>query len=120
MSALTEVTVKVLPAPEKQRTVMIPAPDVTAAHRQMITLMQGTFEIDGAAYLPAHLTARSGVDMVRAVDGALVVLRLTGSPGSVADRCAAWRSHDADTARELRHWPFAFRRKQSLFLKLAL
>jgi glycolate oxidase FAD binding subunit len=92
LAALTEVTVKVLPAPEKQRTVMIPAPDVTAAHRQMITLMQGTFEIDGAAYLPAHLTARSGVDMVRAVDGALVVLRLTGSPGSVADRCAALRA----------------------------
>jgi glycolate oxidase FAD binding subunit len=92
LAALTEVTVKVLPAPEKQRTVMIRASDLAAAHHQMIALMQGTFEIDGAAYLPAHLAARSGVDMVRAVGDALVALRLTGSPGSVADRCAALRT----------------------------
>jgi glycolate oxidase FAD binding subunit len=101
LAALTEVTVKVLPAPEKQRTVLIPAPDLTAAHRQMIALMQGTFEIDGAAYLPAHLAARSGVDMVRAVGGALVVLRLTGSPGSVADRCAALRALIDGPSKEL-------------------
>ena len=101
LAALTEVTVKVLPAPEKQRTVLIPAPDLMAAHRQMIALMQGTFEIDGAAYLPARLTARSGVDMVRAVGGALVVLRLTGSPGSVADRCAALRASLEGPSEEL-------------------
>jgi glycolate oxidase FAD binding subunit len=92
LAALTEVTVKVLPAPEKQRTVLIPVADAAAGHRHLIALMQGTFEIDGAAFLPARIAARSGVDMVRAVGGAVSALRLAGSPVSVADRCAALRA----------------------------
>lgn len=101
LAALTEVTVKVLPAPEKQRTVLIPVSDATAGHRHLVTLMQGTFEIDGAAFLPAGIAARSGVDMVRALGGALAALRLSGSPVSVADRCAALRASLGCPSEEL-------------------
>ncbi len=92
LAIMTEVTVKVLPAPEKQRTVIVPVPDVVTGHRCLITQLQEAFEIDGAAFLPAAVAARSGVDLVRAPGSALAAMRLTGSPVSVADRCAALRA----------------------------
>jgi len=101
LAAMTEVTVKVLPAPEKQRTVLIPVADVAAGHRHLIALLQETFEIDGAAYLPARIAARSGIDMVRNIGGALTALRLTGAPVSVADRCAALRATLKGASEEL-------------------
>src|SRR5690606_34495069 len=59
LAVLTEVTVKVLPAPEKQRTVLVPVVDVGAGHRYLVDLLQGALEIDGAAVLPAAVAARS-------------------------------------------------------------
>lgn len=91
LAALTEVTVKVLPAPEKQRTVLIPVSDAAQGHARMIALLQDAFEIDGAAFLPAAVAARSGVDLVRGLGSALIALRLSGAPGSCADRCAGLR-----------------------------
>ncbi len=101
LAALTEVTVKVLPAPEKQRTVLVPVPDAAAGHGHLVTLLQGALEIDGAAYLPAPVAARSSVDLVRDQGSALAALRLSGSPGSVADRCAALRQTVGTASEEL-------------------
>lgn len=101
LAVLTEVTVKVLPAPEKQRTVLIPVADAATGHRHLIDLLQGALEIDGAALLPAAVAARSGVDMVRDLGSALAALRLSGSPGSVADRCAALRRSLGAPSEEL-------------------
>lgn len=92
LAVLLEVTVKVLPAPEKQRTVIVPVPDVATGHRCLTTQLREAFEIDGAAFLPAAVAARSSVDLVRAPGSGLAVMRLTGSPVSVADRCAALRA----------------------------
>jgi glycolate oxidase FAD binding subunit len=92
LAVLLEVTVKVLPAPEKQRTVIVPVPDVEAGHRCLATQLREALEIDGTAFLPAALAARSSVDLVRAPGGALAAMRLSGSPVSVADRCAALRT----------------------------
>lgn len=91
LGVLLEVTVKVLPAPEKQRTVIVPVSDAATGHRCLVAQLQQTFEIDGAALLPASVAARSGVDLVRAPGSTLVAMRLTGSPVSVEDRCAALR-----------------------------
>src|SRR5262249_49126134 len=60
-------------------------------HRRMIALLQDAFEIDGAAFLPASVAARSSVDLVRAPGSALIALRLSGAPGSCADRCGGIR-----------------------------
>jgi glycolate oxidase FAD binding subunit len=92
LAVMLEVTVKVLPAPEKQRTVIVPVPELAAGHRCLITQLQEAFEIDGAALLPASVAARSGVDLVRGAGSALAAMRLTGSPVSVEDRCAALRA----------------------------
>ncbi|WP_119301872.1 glycolate oxidase subunit GlcE [Dongia deserti] len=101
LAVMLEVTVKVLPAPEKQRTVMMPVSDVVAGHRCLITQLQEAFEIDGAAFLPASVAARSSVDLVRARGSALALMRLTGSPVSVADRCAALRAAVGSPTEEL-------------------
>ena len=110
LAVMLEVTVKVLPAPEKQRTVIIPVPDVATGHRCLIAQLQQAFEIDGAALLPGAVAARSSVDLVRAPGSTLAVMRLTGSPGSVADRCTALRaavdlpSEELHTARSQALW----------------
>ncbi|HEV8391039.1 MAG TPA: glycolate oxidase subunit GlcE [Dongiaceae bacterium] len=110
LAVMLEVTVKVLPAPEKQRTIIVPVPDVATGHRCLIAQLQEAFEIDGAALLPAGAAARSSVDLVRGAGGALAALRLTGSPVSVADRCAALRaaigtpSEELHTARSQAFW----------------
>jgi glycolate oxidase FAD binding subunit len=110
LAVLLEVTVKVLPAPEKQRTIIVPVSDVATGHRQLIAASQAAFEVDGAALLPAAVAARSGVDLVRAPGSAIAALRLTGSPISVADRCAALRgslgapSEELHTARSQALW----------------
>ncbi|MBA4100170.1 MAG: glycolate oxidase subunit GlcE [Rhodospirillum sp.] len=92
LAVLLEVTVKVLPAPEKQRTVIVPVSDIATGHRCLTAQLCEAFEIDGAAFLPAAVAARSSVDLVRAPGNALAVMRLTGSPVSVGDRCAALRA----------------------------
>ena len=101
LAALLEVTVMVLPAPEKQRTVIVPVADVAAGHRCLIAALQDAFEIDGAALLPAEVAARSDVDLVRTPGSMLAALRLTGSPVSVADRCTALRASIALPSEEL-------------------
>ena len=101
LAVMLEVTVKVLPAPEKQRTVIVPVPDAVTGHRCLITQLQEAFEIDGAAFLPAAVAARSSVDLVRGPGSALALLRLTGSPVSVADRCAALRKATGMPCEEL-------------------
>jgi glycolate oxidase FAD binding subunit len=101
LAVLLEVTVKVLPAPEKQRTVIVPVSDAATGHRCLTAQLQEAFEIDGAAVVPAAVTARSSVDLVRAPSSALAAMRLTGSPVSVADRCAALRSAIGMPSEEL-------------------
>lgn len=101
LAVLMEVTLKVLPAPEKQRTVIVPVTDVAGGHRCLAAALQEAFEIDGAALLPAGVAARSGVDLVRAPGSAVAALRLAGSPVSVADRCAALRTGIGIPSEEL-------------------
>ncbi len=103
LAVMLEVTVKVLPAPEKQRTVIVPVADVAAGHRCLIAQLQEAFEIDGAALLPAAVAARSSVDLVRAPGSALAAMRLTGSPVSVADRCAGLRAAVGAAERRAAH-----------------
>jgi len=101
LAVLTEVTLKVLPAPEKQRTVLVPVGDLDGAYKCLHDALHSAFEVDGAALLPADAAARSEVDMVRAPGCMLAALRLTGSPVSVADRCAALRASIEGPSEEL-------------------
>jgi glycolate oxidase FAD binding subunit len=92
LGAMTEVTLKVLPAPPKSRTVLLFGLDVAAGVRAMTDALNSPFEVSGAAMLPAAPAARSAIDMVRVAGASVVALRIEGTPASVAARCAGLRA----------------------------
>ena len=89
LTVLTELTVKVLPAPEETRTLLIAGGDETAAVTVLTRAMQSPYEVSGAAHLPAGVAARSSVRGVASIAGAVTLLRLEGFAPSVAARVAA-------------------------------
>ena len=100
LGAMTEVTVKVLPAPPKARTVLLFGLDVASGVRAMTDALNSPFEVSGAAMLPAAIAARSGIDMVRGAGASVVALRIEGTPASVAARCEGLRRLLAGRARD--------------------
>ena len=91
LAVLTEVSVKVLPAPEKTRTILILGLDDAAAGRTMTQALQSPHDVSAAAHLPARLAARSAVGYVRDAGAAVTAIRIEGFGPSVAARLAALR-----------------------------
>jgi glycolate oxidase FAD binding subunit len=91
LAALTEVTVKVLPAPEKTRTVLLFGLADNAAIEALTLALQSAHDVSGAAHLPAGIADLSSVGRVAEAGGAVTAIRLEGTPDSVAYRCAALR-----------------------------
>ncbi len=89
LAAMTDVTVKILPAPEKVRTVLVAGLDDEGGLHAMTQSLASPLEVSGAAHMPASLTPRSGVDYVARTNGALTALRVEGPARSVEHRCAA-------------------------------
>jgi glycolate oxidase FAD binding subunit len=89
--ALSEVTIKVLPRPEKTRTILVLGLDNARGVAAMTAALNASYEVSGAAHLPAALARRSAVSYVAAAGKAVTLLRLEGPGPSVADRCAALR-----------------------------
>ena len=79
LAALTEVTLKVLPAPEATCTLAIAGLDDEAARRAMSAALASSHEVSGAAHLPAGVSPA----------GARTLLRLEGPRPSVAARAAS-------------------------------
>jgi glycolate dehydrogenase FAD-binding subunit len=96
LAAMTDVTVKVLPRPEKTYTVLLFGLDDTRALVAMTRALGSPHEVSGAAHLPAALAAGSGVSYVSGAGGAVTALRLEGPGPSVLYRCAALRRELAD------------------------
>lgn len=82
LAVLTEVTIKVLPAPRAETTLMLFGLADVRAHEAMGVALNGPFEVSGAAHLPAH-AARA-----RPLKAELPVtaLRLEGFEASVGAR----------------------------------
>lgn len=91
LAVLSELTVKVLPAPEKTRTVLVYGLDDTQAAAAMAAALNSAHEISGAAHLPADIAARSGVDYVSDPAQSVTAVRMEGPGPSVEHRCAALR-----------------------------
>ena len=98
LAAMTEVTVKVLPAPEKTRTVLLFGLDDAGGLRAMTRALQSAHEVSGAAHLPARLAAASAVSYVAGAGAAVTALRIEGPGPSVEHRTAALRRELADLA----------------------
>lgn len=95
LAVLTEATIKVLPAPEKVRTVLIRwAQDGIYDHggvKAMTDAAASAHEISAAAHLPAALAKLSSVDFVAETGRAITAVRVEGPGPSVEHRCRELR-----------------------------
>jgi len=88
LAVVTEVTVKVVPLPETERTVALAGLDETTAMRACAAALHGSHGITGAAHLPAELTALSSVPEVVGAGQSLTLFRIDGFERAVAARMA--------------------------------
>jgi glycolate oxidase FAD binding subunit len=91
LAVFDTVTVKVMPAPAKSRTVLAFGLEPAAAVALLADALNSPWEVSGAAYLPANAAARSGIDLVREARGSVTAIRVEGTAVSVAARCEALR-----------------------------
>jgi glycolate oxidase FAD binding subunit len=101
--ALTELTMKVLPRPEDERSILVRGLDDATAQRAMSEALNSSHEVSGAAHLPQGESGR---------DKSLTLLRLEGPEPSVAARATALAAElktfgaieEAKGAESLRLW----------------
>jgi len=88
LAVMTEVTLKVMPKPESERTLVVGALDDVTANRAMTAALGSPFDVSGAAHLPnsAFRPVAGGLGGPGAQGRALTLLRLEGIAASVADR----------------------------------
>ena len=86
LAVMTEVTIKTLPKPETEETVLLRGLDPPAAVAAMTAAMASPCDVSGAAHLPAEVAARVPVSEIAGAGAALTALRLEGFVPSVAQR----------------------------------
>jgi glycolate oxidase FAD binding subunit len=96
LAVLTEVTIKVLPAPEKSRTVLLYGLDDSVSIQALSRALNSAHEVSAAGHLPAAVAARSTVDFVRDGGRAVTAIRVEGPGPSVEHRCDALRRELGD------------------------
>jgi glycolate oxidase FAD binding subunit len=86
LAAMTEVTLKVLPAPETEETVLIRGLEPGKATAAMTGAITAPCDISGAAHLPAEVAARLPAGSAASSGGPITALRLEGFAPSVVHR----------------------------------
>jgi glycolate oxidase FAD binding subunit len=89
LGALTEITVKVMPIPEKAWTVLIFGLDEAQAVKALARAAGSRYEVSGLAHLPGAAAARSDIGYVAGARSAVTAIRLEGPGPSVEYRAAA-------------------------------
>ena len=92
LALMHEVTVKVLPAPERTRTVLVFGLEPAAALDALGAALGSAHEVSGAAHMPAEIAARSAVSYVSGAGAAVSAVRVEGFAASVEARCEALRA----------------------------
>jgi glycolate oxidase FAD binding subunit len=90
LALLTEVTLKVLPAPEDTRTVLIRGLDDATAIRVMALALQSPYEVAAAAHIPAAVAGSVGVEELGS-GVATTAIRLEGFGPSIEYRAGKFR-----------------------------
>ena len=88
LAVMTEITIKVLPAPEATRTLVLFGLDDRAAVRLLCEILGMPYEVTGAAHLPQSVAARSAIPGIAKAGASATLIRLEGFGPSVADRFA--------------------------------
>jgi len=108
LAALEEVSVKVVPKPEKVRTVVLFGLDDAAASAVLRDCANSAFEPSALAHLPADIAAESSVSYIAGAKSSVTAVRLEGPAASVLERAAKLRTlHDARGASEELHGHFS-------------
>ena len=91
LAVMTEVTLKVMPRPESERTLVLRGLDDLAANRAMTAALGSPFDVSGAAHLPvpALRAEPGGLGQPDPTGGAVTLLRLEGTAASATHRAAA-------------------------------
>lgn len=93
LSVMTEVTLKVMPKPEAERTLLLRGLEDAAANKAMTAALGSPFDVSGAAHLPksAFRAETEGLGDIVGQGEALTVLRLEGITASAAHRAGSLR-----------------------------
>ena len=91
LAVMTELTLKVLPRPEGERTVVMRSLDDITANKAMTAALGSPFDVCGAAHVPkSALRGASGaLGQLGSPQNAVTLLRLEGITASAAHRAAA-------------------------------
>jgi glycolate oxidase FAD binding subunit len=90
LAVLTEITLKVLPAPERAGTLVLPGLDAEAGVRVLAAALGSPYGVSGAAWLPAEAAAR--VPELASFGGSVALVRVEDFAASVAYRTARLRA----------------------------
>jgi glycolate oxidase FAD binding subunit len=91
LAVMTEVTLKVMPRPESERTLVVRGLNDVTANRAMTAALGSPFDVSGAAHVPnsSLRAALGGLGNIGSPHEALTLLRLEGITSSAAHRAAA-------------------------------
>jgi glycolate oxidase FAD binding subunit len=91
LAVMTEVTLKVMPRPESERTLMLRGLDDVTANRAMTAALGSPFDVSAAAHVPdsASRTAAGALTDLGSPGKAVTLLRLEGITASAVHRAAA-------------------------------
>jgi glycolate oxidase FAD binding subunit len=91
LAVMTEVTLKVMPKPEAERTLVLRGLDDVAANKAMTAALGSPFDVSGAAHLPGS-ALRSGTGALAGLAASgqpITLVRLEGISASAAHRAAS-------------------------------
>ncbi|HXI08088.1 MAG: FAD-binding protein [Bradyrhizobium sp.] len=91
LAVMTEVTLKVMPRPEAERTLVLYGLDDVTANRAMTAALGSPFDVSSAAHLPtsALRPATGSLAALASPGQAVTLLRLEGIEASAASRAAS-------------------------------
>jgi glycolate oxidase FAD binding subunit len=91
LAVMTEVTLKVMPRPESERTLVVRGMNDVTANRAMTAALGSPFDVSGAAHVPnsSLRAALGGLGDIGSPHEAVTLLRLEGITASAAHRAAA-------------------------------
>ena len=96
LAVLAEVTVKVLPAAEAVRTLLLLGLDDARAGEAMRRALATPYDVSGAAHLPDAVAALSGVALASGTGRSVTAIRMEGPQPSVIHRLDALRKDLSD------------------------
>jgi glycolate oxidase FAD binding subunit len=91
LAVMTEVTLKVMPRPESERTLVLRGLDDASANRTMTAALGSPFDVSGAAHVPSSVFHAAATELgeLGSAGAAVTLLRLEGILASVVHRAAA-------------------------------